>query len=291
MASKEKRLLKKPIAIKQKTRAVPDGYLTGNLDDDAQRLKQIVRDAGDLKCREIYTRGHRRVTLFYYAYMVDTMLLSQAIIRPIQEYPHEFDISRIAQSVLTVPTYTKERELTLLADALTEGMVVVLFEGSGEALTLGIKKVEHRGIERSESEDVLLGPHESFSENLNVNLALMRTKITSTDFKTKIVNVGKVSRTNIAILFVEGIVSEELVEEVEERLRRLDIDFISGAAHVAELICDEPTALLPVMRVTERPSRVIGSLMEGRVVIMGDGDPSGVIIPTFAPEYLQSSED
>jgi len=291
VAPKGKRFLKKPTPLHQKTRAVPEGCLTGNLDHDSNALKQLIRDAGDLEYRLVYTQGHRHVALFYYADMVNLTLVSRGIIHPLQQCAQELDIAHIAQSLLNVPAYKQARELARLAEALAEGSVVLLFQGLAEALILGVSQIEHRVIERSESEDVLMGPHESFSEQLGRNLALMRSRLATPAFKNKFITLGKVSRSKVAVMFIDGIVSEDLVAEVEERLLRIDIDYISGAGHVSELLSDEPTAVLPLLRITERPSRVAGALMEGRVVVLADGDPSAIIIPTFAAEYLQSSED
>lgn len=291
MVKREKKLLKRPTPLSQHTREVPEGLLSGDLDQDCLRLKELLKDADSLECRLIYTQGDRRAALFYFPNMVDSALVSQNIIRPLQSYSHDLSISYVAQAILNVPTYQQETKLINIADGIAAGSAALLLEGIGECLVLGVAKVEHRGIGRSESEDVLIGPHESFSEDIDKNLALLRRKLSSHDFKIKLVTIGKVSRSKVAVLFVESIANEKLVAEVEERLRRIDIDFISGASYLSDLICDEPSAILPLLRTTERPSRVVGPLMEGRVVILGDGDPSALIVPTFAPEFIQSSED
>lgn len=290
MASREKKLIRKPKPLRELAKDVPEGYLSGNLDRDIEELRNTICDAGDLQLRSIYTRGKRRAALFYFEDTVSMVLISQNIIRPLQEYEHELNATLVAQAVLHVPAQSTETEFTQIAILLSQGQAALLLDGSTECLSLKVTEVEHRGIERSESEDVLIGPHDSFSESLGKNLALVRTRVLSPDLKHRVIKVGRVSQTSVAVIYIENIVKPELVDEVLERVGRIDIDFAYGKS-ITDFICDEPSALMPMLRATERPGRLVAALMEGRVGILTDGDPSVLIAPTFAPEFLQSSED
>lgn len=290
VARREKRLIKKPKPLHELVKDVPEGKLSGNLDRDIEQLRNEICDAGDLQLRSIYTRGKRRAALFYFENTVSMVLISQSIIRPLQEYEHELNATLVAQAVLHVPSHSTETEFAQIAILLSQGQAALLLEGSTEGLSLNVTEVEHRGIERSESEDVLIGPHDSFSESIGKNLALVRTRVLSPDLKYQVIKVGRVSKTSVAIIYIENIVKPELVDEVVERVGRIDIDFAYGKT-ITDFICDEPSALMPLLRATERPGRLVAALMEGRVGILVDGDPSVLIAPTFAPEFLQSSED
>lgn len=285
-----KKLPKKPRPIADRTRTTPEGQLSGHLEKDCEELRKTMRDAGDLQCTLVYTRGHRRAALFYYENTVDTSLISEGIMRPLQQYEHQLDPEILAQAVISTPGTSKDKNLTSIAAALAVGKVALLLDGYCDCLLVNAAGVKERPIGRSESEDVLIGPHDSFSESLGTNLALIRKRLPSPLLKYKIVKVGRVSATPVAIIFVETIVNEKLVDEVEERLRRIDVDHLYGKS-VTDYICDEPSAMLPLLRATERPGRVIAALMEGRVAIIAEGDPGTVIAPSFAPEYIQASED
>lgn len=245
---------------------------------------------GDLEIRLLYTHGHHRAALFYHAQMVDPTQVSQGIIRPLQQCERRLEPEIVAQTVIEVPAYSTQRSVVKLADALAAGQAVLLCDGYPDALILNVTKVAQRNIERAASEDVLIGPHDSFSESLGTNLALLRSRLSSPNLKYRLLQVGKVSSTDVAVIFVAGIVNEKLVEEVLARIERLDIDHLY-ARSLGDFICDVPLAIMPLLRPTERPVRAAAALMEGRVVVMHDGDPSALIIPSFAPEGLQSAED
>jgi spore germination protein KA len=222
--------------------------------------------------------------------MVDVTLLSQGVIRPIQRYERPLEPAVLAQAVVEVPGYTMARAALELAQAIAGGQAVLVCDGYREGLILDATKVAERNIERAASEDVLIGPHDSFSESLDTNLALLRKRLSSPNLKHKLLNVGRVSSTGVAVLYVAGIVNDKLVEEVLERIERLDIDHLY-ARSLMDYICDSPLGIMPNLRQTERPPRAVAALLEGRVIVMTDGEPGALIIPSFAPEVLQSAED
>ncbi|MDP3487445.1 MAG: spore germination protein [Bacillota bacterium] len=289
--SRQKKMLRKAIPIDCLRENTQEGCLTGVFLEDYEGLRNSLRDAADLKFRIIHTAGNRKAAIFYYANLTDGGVVSQSLIKPLQEYQYALDPDYIAQNVINISEFKKEKEHQLIGNCLADGSVAVLLEGVPEAVIFNVLRIEHRSIERAQTEDVLIGPHESFSENLGDNLALLRRRLATPQLKIKEISLGTVSRTKVAIIYLEGIVQQKLVDEVEERLRRIDIDYVLGATMLSSFLEDEPLSLFPILRVTERPVRVVPVLAEGRVVIMADGDPGVLIAPSFAPEYIQSTED
>jgi spore germination protein KA len=265
--------------------------LSGVLENDTKKLQDYLGAAADLKTRLVHTAGDRRVAVLFYSNLVELNIVSHSIVRPLQQHAGSLSPELVAQKVINVPEYETANDYETLGISLADGSVAVLLEGMSQALVINVLSVEYRGIERSESEDVLIGPHESFSENLGHNIALLRRRLATPRFKVKPMQIGTVSRTKVVILYVEGVVQEKLVREMEERIKRIDIDYIIGATMLSSFLEDEPSSVFPLVRYTERPSRVVPALMEGRVGVMADGDPSVLIAPSFAPEYIQSSED
>ena len=290
MARRERNLPKKPRPLGYHTRKPREGELTGNLALDCEALRCLIGTDGDLEWRMLYSRGHHSAALFYFAGMVDLALLSQSVIRPIQRYERSLEPKTVARAVIEIPGYKTTQVALELAGAIAGGQVVLVCDGYREGLILDATQVAERNIERAQSEDVLIGPHDSFSESLSTNLALLRNRLSSPNLKHHLQKVGRVSSTGVAVLYVAGIVNEKLVQEVLQRIGRVDIDHLY-ARSLTDFICDAPLAILPLLRQTERPPRAVAALLEGRVIVMVDGDPGALIIPSFAPEMLQSAED
>ncbi|MED4097601.1 spore germination protein, partial [Peribacillus simplex] len=103
--------------------------------------------------------------------------------------------------------------------------------------------------------------------------------------------VGKRSKKDLVVAYIKDIVDPELVQEVESRIKKIDIDNVPESGYVEQLIEDNYLSPFPQVQNTERPDRVIAALMEGRVAILLDGTPFALIVPVTLSMMLQSPED
>lgn len=78
---------------------------------------------------------------------------------------------------------------------------------------------------------------------------------------------------------------------MRSRLDRVDIDSIQESGQLEELIEDAPLSPFPTMARTERPDRVAGALLEGRVAVLIDGTPFVLIAPATLMMLLSTPED
>ena len=289
---KKVRALRKPLPVKEFAKPpAAAGCVSGHLDHDRAGLKTILASSADLRERLLTTGTGTQGAVLYFANVVNLPFVSESIVGPLQRHVGRSDMEYIARQIVHVPEYSLERDVHKVACALSDGAVAVLLAGETCVLLVPLFAMEHRPIERAIQEDVLIGPHESFCESLGSNIALLRRRIATPDFKVKELTIGRRSRTTVAILYLERIASAKLVDEMDVRLRRIDIDFALGITYLADFLEDDPRSIFPTLRSTEIPVRVMAALMEGRVAVMAEGDSSALIAPTFAPEFLQASED
>ncbi len=288
---RKKRAIVKPRPVGEIQKPPTDGEISGHFERDMQALQELLANSTDLRTSIIRTQDGKRVALFFYAGLVNQQILNHNVIAPIQTHKAPLTVEDLLERIIKAPNGGPESSLESLGTSLAKGAVVILFEGLDQALTVTMPQFFDRGIERSQSEDVLIGPHQSFSEDLNKNLALVRRYLKSPRLKIKNMEIGRISKTELAIVYIEGIAQEKLVREVEERLNRIDIDFIIGASYISEFLEDQPLSIMPQLKLTERPDRLIAALCEGRVAIMAGGDPTCLIVPFFMPEAMQAAED
>jgi spore germination protein KA len=95
----------------------------------------------------------------------------------------------------------------------------------------------------------------------------------------------------VAFLYIKDIANPELVDEVRRRLKSIDVDSILGAGYVDEYIQDNPLSPLGGLNYTERPDKLCGALLEGRVGIIVDNTPFVLIVPTLFFQLLQAPGD
>ncbi|MBC7344960.1 MAG: spore germination protein, partial [Clostridia bacterium] len=134
-------------------------------------------------------------------------------------------------------------------------------------------------------------PREGFIENIRANTALLRRRLRDPRLKIKMLAVGRRSRTDCALVYLEGVVKPELVKEVETRLQHIDVDGVLETGYLEQFIEDSSFSPFPQIQYTERPDKLIASVMEGRIGILLDGTPFGLIVPATFSQFFQSPED
>jgi spore germination protein KA len=171
------------------------------------------------------------------------------------------------------------------------GNTALLIDGEKTALVLGTKGWESRSIEEPPAEPVVRGPREGFTEKMFTNTVLVRRRIKSSRLKLELMKVGLLTKTDIGIMYIDGIANNKVVEEVKKRLGRIDTDGILESGYIEEYIQDEWMTPFPQVLSTERPDRVVAHLLEGNVAILVDTTPFVLLVPVTFFHFLQSPED
>jgi spore germination protein KA len=178
-----------------------------------------------------------------------------------------------------------------LYDAIYAGKAVLLIEGSGRALAIEAVGAEKRGVEEPNTQSVIRGPREGFTETLRVNTSLVRRKIKDHRLWLENKQIGTVTKTDVAIMYIKGIANETVIQEVHSRLNTIEIDGILESGYIEELIQEKELTPFPTVYNTERPDTVASALLEGRVAIFVNGTPFVLIVPALFVQFFQAPED
>ena len=244
----------------------------------------------DLQMREINVCGER-ITLLWLRGMVDLVRLETGILQPLARLSKRRLQLRDLESVLhtvVVREISTRREFNT---AVVDGQVVLCLDGTPHALALDVSHAPGRAIDRAENEPTLEGPQEAFVEQIELNIALLRKRIRSPRLKVESMRVGMYSKTNVCVVYVEGIAKPALIKEAIQRIQAISVDSLSDINKLRELIGDAPFTLFPTAEETERPDRVTSNLLQGRIAIMIDGAPNCLMVPAQFINFLAAADD
>ena len=157
--------------------------LSGDLSGDVRVFRDRFRasDNADVIIRR-FRSGAFFSALVTIDGMTDTREIDENILKPCMALPHdagadvppEARVGYLMENAVSVlPTETKSRFDELIADALS-GQSVLLCDGCACACVMDTRGFEKRAVGRSEAEQVVLGPHESFGESIRTNITLLR---------------------------------------------------------------------------------------------------------------------
>ena len=147
-----------------------------------------------------------------------------------------------------------------------------------------------RSISEPTTEKNLYGPKDSLVENIQINLGLIKKKLRTKHLKNIVNVIGKNSKTTTNLLYMDNIVSKDLVNDINFKLKKINIDGVLDSG-VIKNILDNKKNPFPTIKVSERPDTISAALLNGKVVILVDGSPFALIIPSFLIDFLNTASD
>ncbi|NLD49531.1 MAG: spore germination protein [Clostridiaceae bacterium] len=273
------------------------------LSDNIEYLKEIftIPDNGDVVLREFEIVAKNRVIpacIIYFDGMTNGNIINTNILQPlmllsnIEIKGNENDvISFVKNHLLTHNQIKLTKKFVDVIDGINFGGCGIFIDGVDVAFSCDVKGWEHRGVERPNTELVLRGPQEGFTELLRVNTALIRKILKDEDLIAESIQIGKKSKTPCSLMFIKDIANDSLVKEVRRRLKGIKIDYIFDTGELEQLLEDDPFMTAPQIVATERPDRVASMLSEGRVAVVMQGSPFVIVMPVTNSDLLHSPED
>ncbi len=148
-----------------------------------------------------------------------------------------------------------------------------------------------RAISTPMTENTIKGPKDSFTENYQINLALIRKRIKSEKLVLDESKIGRRSKTKVGVLYISDIAKGELVADIKKRLKKIDIDAILDSNYILEILESSNKSAFPTMISTERPDLVSLYLLEGRVAIVVENSPLTLVLPAFMEDFINNMDD
>lgn len=174
---------------------------------------------------------------------------------------------------------------------LNYGFTILLLEDSPTYFVLETKRNLARSISAPQTETALRGAMDSFVEDMQTNMGLIRRRIKDNNLWIESHEVGKYTKTKVNVLYLNGVCKKEVVDYVSQLIKKINIDSVISSGTIKNLIEKENKSVFPTIFSTERPDKVCQSLMNGKIVIMTDCSQFALILPIVMNDLFLSTED
>lgn len=267
-----------------------------NLSENVAAIRETFRDCGDIIMREIQINGGEgKLFLVYTDNIVDQdtihdFIMTNVMARCSMEGTKGL-LTALQQEVIAVGELIEIRTLEEVYQAVLLGDTVLLMDGNDFALQASTKNFPTRGVNKAETEVVVQGPKDSFTEAASTNIVLVRRRIRDTRLKVKRKKIGKRSKTDIGILYMADLVRPEVLEQVEQQLDNMNLDAVLDSGSIEQLLEKHPYSPFPQLQMTERPDKTASALLEGRVALLMDNTPYAILLPSTLNTFFQAAED
>jgi len=184
-----------------------------------------------------------------------------------------------------------ESDLNAVVNYLKRGKTAVLINGATEVIIVDTTGGVQRAIMEPMNETAAKGPRDGFVENLEVNLSLIRRKVKDNHLSIEMFNIGSRLQSDVALVYINNIVDKQVLEELKNRIKAIDLDSVLSAGKLEQYIEDYAYTVFPQAYSTERPDRAIGNMLEGRIVVLIEGTPMVLTYPAIFMQFFQAVED
>ena len=176
---------------------------------------------------------------------------------------------------------------------LLSGVTCLFIDGYQACLAIDCRTYPARSVDEPDKDKSLRGSRDGFVETIVFNTALMRRRIRDRHLVMKMLEVGESSRTDVALCYMEDRVDQELLKNLNYRIRDIKVDDLRmNQQSLAECLFKRKWYNpFPKFKFTERPDTTAACLLEGKVVILVDNSPSAMILPTSILDIIEEAND
>lgn len=257
------------------------------------KLKEETNNSSYIVYREKYI-NNIKIDIIYNEVLTDQDKMSNFIYRSLDHIEKIYQEKELLYDVIKNNiSNIKIKEINNYQDIckyLNNGFVILLIEDD-YSLALEVKKNLTRSIEKPMTETTIRGAMDSFTENIETNIGLIKRRLKTNKLWNEDKELGKYTKNKISILTIKGLTDSKIKDNIINKLNSLEIDGVTDTGTLKHLIENETKTIFPTSITTERPDKVVSSLLRGKTVIIIDNCPFALIMPVDINDFFLSQDD
>lgn len=267
-----------------------------SLEDAKNTLTEVMGlgSSFDVVFREMSFGGHKAALLCISGFAKDT-IMDEILKRLTYLTPENLSTDVFASFMNEYIPHIQVEKGQLLSECINKvmsGMSAIFIEGETQVIVMDTRTYPSRNPDEPSIERVVRGSRDGFTETLLSNVALVRRRIRDPGLKYEMHQVGRRTRTDVCVAYIDDIVDKTQVKAVTDKIKSVNVDGIPLAdKQLEEAIVGGGWNPYPLVRYSERPDTVASHLLEGRVVVFVDTSPSVMVLPTTFFDLCQHAEE
>ena len=174
---------------------------------------------------------------------------------------------------------------------LANGFTLIFINGVDKCIAIETRANLDRSISEPTTEVTFKGPKDSFNENHNINIGLIRKRIKNENLIMEGNILGEKTKTKITICYLKDKANKNIVNALKERLNKANIEAIIDSGNVKKVLIESTETNYPLIKSSERPDVVCQAILSGKICIVVENSPYVLIFPTYFLDYFKTSED
>jgi len=257
-----------------------------------EKIQELKQNNLGISIRELSINGNK-LFILYVSQLTDKNSISNNVIKPILQYSRKEKISIdvLFSTVLYVDNIATDQDENKMLDYILEGKSVILMPDEPHYIIANTIKVEKRNVDIPQMQTGLKLPQDSFNENFDSNLSLIRYRIKDPALRIDNLTIGKRTKTKVAVIYINDISNPKYVNEVKKRLEAISVDGIIESGYIQKFLLNNPFDLFPEIGIAERSDRACGGILSGKICILVEGSNFALTVPETISDFLDSGEE
>ena len=272
-------------------------FVSNSLTENKKILDETFKNCGDIVIRTFKAGPDKdiKMMIVYADNMINKTVTEDLIMTnlmtrtKVKAYTNILD--KLKDEAISIGEIKEEKDFDNIFTSILLGDTVIFADNDDKALVASTKGWPTRGVPKVENEVVVQGPKDAFGEAINFNIVLVRRRIRDTGLKVVRLRCGRRSKTDIALMYIENIARDEIVQSVKQSIENIDVDAIIDGGYIEQLTEKKWWSPFPQVQMTERPDKASAALLEGRVVVAVDNSPMVLMLPSTLNTFFQAAED
>lgn len=238
-----------------------------------------------------------KIALVYDKDLINRNMINDYILKPLmlhvdESFTGKENITEIlVEKYICVDDIILQTDNEVIIDFIKKGSTAIFVPNSENTIIINTVKKDYKPILPPEIETSIRGPKEAFTESIESNLSVINRRIKDKNLRIERFIVGERSQTEVAIIYIEDIADEKLVNKIKERVNLIKVDHIKNAGYIEEYIENNSYTVFPQSFTTERPDVMAVNIMDGKIGILMEGSQQGITLPAIFIEFFQTVED
>ena len=267
---------------------------TNNIrEKNIKEIKEKTGNSSDITYKD-YPVDKKIITFIYSNSVSSQKDINDFILRRLDEEENKLKDKDLFSYIKNYIPNNSLVEIENITDALyylLNGFTIVLFDDKKTILAFENKAKLNSEVQRSENEKSLKGPTDSFTENYQTNIGMLRRRLKTEDLWFKETIIGSKSKTKVSLFYLNGICDKKLINDIYQKIEKINIPYVGNTNYILDAISNPNRSIFPTNLTTERPDLACQMLLEGRIVLMVENSNEVIILPCMFIDFFKNPDD
>ncbi|MCR8656585.1 spore germination protein [Paenibacillus endoradicis] len=187
--------------------------------------------------------------------------------------------------------FERDPSLDQLSNEILQGKLV-LFDIEGLVMVISPEKLDiSRSVGPPQSENPLQSAFDAFTEDIDINLGMLRKKMVSDQLVIETRSTGVRSTKKLAVVYIKGAAPDRVIESILGKLEENKEQEVTTVRDLLGVLGHPKFTITPTYISSELPGEMVQNLMNGRVVILIDQFSFAFAFPAIVTDLWSTTLD